>query len=514
MSLWPITRRTFAGMAVLGAGAVCSRRMPLANCAQVTAAAPTMASVGPFPQAGVTVAKPEDFGAVADLHGDSGTDNTSAFRRIGAWLDATGGRVMVGGRYRITAGFAVHRGTMEFTGNGLIRNTTKDDDNYWSNTCVFFGTYFGYSPNNKGINTEIGYDIKDLPAGGVRVVFVNARDAINFPVGTLFYTTDANFYTNSGKISSPFPKASHASVVVSNIGDGAILLRDPAPFAITSRGAISPQARTDKGGFALSNLGIPAITPRIAKNLMVVNGAFESANYNNGQVIHIACHNSWLDFRWISGKDCVGANPVTDSFIQIRGSNYANTMFELAYHHHRVRVPLLRGNRIGSFPSSTVTIVAISEYGNSVTINEIDISDLHAQGDYVFRTAVSLNTPLTTLYSVTIKGAQFCGLAIGSNGQRADQTRIGRIKLIDCGGSKMAPSGLVSIVQIDANEVEIDAIEIDNTQYTTCVVKILPNAGELVKIGYTTLATESSAPLRYRIIDNRSVVKRSPIHLR
>lgn len=479
MTLWPITRRTFAGMAILGAGSACLRHLPPGNAASALAEAP---GDGPGPAPGATVATPEDFGAVGDLQGDAGTDNTEAFRRIGAWLDATGGRLVLNGRYRISGGFAVHRGTMEFIGDAIIRNTTIDRTDYWKNTCIFIGTYFGYGPANSGINTEAGYNILDIGAGESSVRFENAADAKHFQPGAMFYTTDSNFYRNDKGPNSPFAKASHASVVVANSGAGTITLKDSAPFAITSNAGVRPQARTDAGGFSLPGRGVPGTVPRLAKKVTIINGAFESANARGSQVVHIACHDCDLDFRWISGRDCVGANPVTDSRIAIRNAVFTDKLFELAYHHHRVEVPEVRGKRTGSIACATVAIVAVSEYGNGVTIGDIDIADYHVAGDYKFRTAIYLSSPLVKIRTVKIAGVQYCGLAIGSNGQRADRTSIESIKISGSDRSRKGPN-LRRIVQIDADNVEIDKVDIDRLDNVKSAVYILPNSGKSVRVG-------------------------------
>lgn len=442
-----------------------------------------------------TAAMPEDFGAVPDLNGNGGTDNTAAFQALASYINANGGNVILRGKYRITQGFPILRGTWEFIGDAVIRNTVNDNVNYWNNTCVFIGTYFGYGAANNGINTETGYDINPIAAGATQVSFVTASQAAVFPVGSLFFTTDANFYTVTGGGNSPFPKASHASVVV----------------AITANGATKPQARTDAGGFVASDPGVPAGPAKFAKRVHIINGAFESANSANSQVVHFAGYECKLDFRWISGKDCVGANPVVDSQIWIRNAEYCNTLFELAYHHHRVDVPVLRGKRIGATASSTVAIVAISEYGNSVTIGDIDISDYRVAGDYAFRTSVYVVAPLTEIRSALIRSAQYCGLAIGSNGQRGELSRVGRVAILGCSGTTAFGGAYGRAVQIDADKVDIGTIEVDDLDPTGRGVSIISSSGDAIRLGHSRLGGGAGSGVQYRIVDARSTARRKTL---
>jgi hypothetical protein len=203
---------------------------------------------------------------------------------------------------------------------------------------------------------------------------------------------------------------------------------------------------------------------------------------------------------------------VTDSRVQIRNSEYSNTLFELAYHHHRVDVPVLRGKRIGTTACSTVSVVAVTEYGNAVTISDIDCSDYRASGDYAFRTSVNVATPLTEIKSAIIRGAQLCGLVIGSNGQRGNLTRIGRVVVLGCSGTTAFGGAFGRAVQVDADQVDIGTIEVENLESAGAAVNLLSTAGDAVRIAYSRFSTGPAAGVQYRILDQRAVSRRKYIN--
>ncbi|MDE2561270.1 MAG: hypothetical protein KGL48_03390 [Sphingomonadales bacterium] len=453
-------------------------------------------------------ATPEDFGAVSDLDGDNGTDNTAAFLALARFINATGGLARIGGRYRITRGFPIFAGTWEFADKALVRNTTRDGKGFWTNTCVFIGTYFGYGPRDFGLTMEPAYPVLPLAAGAARVRFAQPADAGHFPAGSLIFLTDANTYPGPGGRQTLFARSSHGSRVIANPGDGSLTLRDPLPLAIAAKGAVLPEARTDAGTVPIASLdGVPGNMARIARGVTIVNGAFESAAMGRSQAVHVACVDSNLDFRWVSGYECLGLNPVMDSTISVRDAGYSATLFELAYDHFRVKAPVLFGRRVGQVPANLVPIIAVSEWGHSVAIGSIDVSDYAVPGDYPFRVAISVLTPMTSIQAAIVRGAQYAALNIGALGTRANGSRVGVLKVVGYGSRAGAPG---AAIVIDADDVKVSSLDVSGLARGGVAARFSADSGRNVSIGDIQVEGSDPGAQPKRLDDRRSAAMRVP----
>lgn len=443
---------------------------------------------------------PERFGIRGELEDDdTGHDDTDGFLALSEYVNQFGGHVLLTERYRISEGFPILRGTWEFGDNALIRNTTQDNDgaDYWRNTAVFIGTYFGYGALNNGINTETGYDINPVAAHATSFTFTTAAQAANVAVGSRVYFLDANNYSGSD-----FARASHMSIVKAvNVGTGVCTIRDPFPFAITANGGTKPTVRTDAGGVTHTLAGIPTTTAYLAEGVHIFNGAFESANETNSQTVHIACHDSVLDFRHVRGEACFGLNPCTDTTINVRSTEYTQIFMEIAYHHHRVNSDVLRARRVGSNPLNAVSSFVVSEYGNDTHLGLVDIGDFNIAGDAAQgqRATASIYTPRTEIETMIVRNASWSGFSVGAAGTRCEGSRIGNLAILGATSTG---------VNIDSDQVTINNIQCDGIASGQKAVNVTAACGDAVRIGSARLGAGPNAGTQYRVTDLRSASKR------
>ncbi|MDE2561269.1 MAG: hypothetical protein KGL48_03385 [Sphingomonadales bacterium] len=458
---------------------------------------------------------PEDFGAVADLDGNLGTDNTAAFLALAEHINATGGHVVISGRYRITRGFPMFAGTWEFTGDSVIRNTTIDNVRIWNNTCVFIGTYFGYGVGMTGMNDEATRAILPMAEGSNVVEFADHADAAYYPIGTKVFLRDANFYPSVAGPSS-FNKASHGSTVeICDAANGKLYLRDAAPDAITANGATNPTLVGNLGQVAPSGMpGVPDGVPRLALGVKLINAAFESANEAWSQPVHLSCADSNLEFRRIRGKAGLAGNPVMDTTLILHDGQVSNNAAEIAYYHYRVEIPLCRARRIlSTVPSMDgVGFFVVSEYGHSVTCGVIDLDDVPVAGDNAYRPTVSILTPYVTIDTLTVRNAGYCAINIGTQGTRAEGTRIKSATVLSCAGnaaaidpaSGKAPAAPAAYgVQITSGKVSIADLHVQTLPSIGKAVCIWPQAGDRVALGNVSFAAGAGSGPQYRIADLR-----------
>ena len=440
------------------------RRLFLAGGAAL-AAAPAIVRA----QGAVT---PEQFGAVGDLRGEGGTDDTAAFRRMAAHLDATGATARITRRHRLTGGFALHAGTLEFADGALVRNTSRGGG-HWRDTCLFVGTVFGGGPETTGgINSLPAHAVLPIAAGNDRVRFEAGRTPAGFVRGGLIYLKDGRRYPGARM---DFRVASHVSEIVAVERD-AVVLRHPTPLAI---GGNATAITIPAGGIALDpRFGVPTRTARLARGVRIVNGAFESAQTTPGQcqTVHVACHDSDLDFAWLAGSNCFGINPCSDSSISVRDGEFTDVLYELAMFHARVDGAVIRGRRVGRAKSRSVPPVAISEYGHSVNLGLVEVTDAPQPGD-PSRPTVAVLTPLTTIDTLRVANAGPMAVMIGAGGTRAEGTRIGSLEV--AGGERVG-------VHVDSDGVDIAALSVAGLRASAAVpLRLGPGAGRNVRIGST-----------------------------
>jgi hypothetical protein len=369
------------------------------------------------------VATPEQFGAVGDLDGDAGTDDTLAFRRLGDWLSRTGGRALVTRRHRITAGFALFGGTLSFSDTALIRNTTATPRRFWDGTCLFAGTYFGMGPGPGSLNGEPQIAIEPMDADADRFR-LRGSPPPRFAPGAIVYLKDGSRLPN---VAFDFRRAAHVARIAA-VEAGTVILREPTPVAIGGAPGAPPTALVASDAMPLHpGLGVPAPVCRMARGVTIENGAFESAAdaVGRSQTVHIACADSAFDFRWLAGSNCLGINPCSDSAIAVRDATFSSVLYELAYFHARVSGSLVRGRRVARGAAGGVSPVAITEYGHSVAIDRLDVTDLALPGDSG-RPTVTIATPLTTIEECRVTGASAAAVAVSAV---ARGTRIGSLEI-------------------------------------------------------------------------------------
>ena len=423
---------------------------------------------------------PEQFGAVGDLRGDAGTDDTAAFRRMAAHLDATGATARITRRYRLTGGFALHAGTLEFSDGALVRNTSRGGG-VWRDTCLFVGTVFGGGPRVPGgINSLPEHALLPVPAGSDRMRFAAGRVPRGFAPGALVYLKDGRRYPAAGQ---DFRIASHVAEIVAVDGDGAVL-RHPTPLALG--GGATAMAFPPQGIPLDARWGVPSLAARLARGVRIVNGAFESAQAAPGmsQTVHVACHECDLDFAWLAGSNCLGINPCSDSRIAVREAEFTDGLYELAMFHARVSGAVVRGRRVGRERSRNVPPVAISEYGHSVRLGMVEVTDRPAPGD-ASRPTVAIATPLTTIETLRVANAGGVAVAIGAGGTRAEGTRIGSLEI--AGAERLG-------VNIDTDDVEIGALSVAGLRGRGAVpLRLAKGAGRRVRVGTTRFAPGQAA---------------------
>jgi hypothetical protein len=416
---------------------ILARRQFLSGSAALVAASAVRAQTA--------LVTPEQFGAVGDLRGDSGTDDTAAFRAMAAHLNATGGRALVSRRHRITGGFALYAGALEFTDDALVRNTTRDPRRVWPNTCLFVGTYFGVE-GPTGLNGEPQVAIFPIAEGADRFRVARGRMPAGFAPGALVYLKDGRKVPGARY---DFRMAAHVATIAAIDGD-TVILREPTPLSIGGSAGHPPTSLTPSDALPIAaGLAVPAPVTRLARGVRVINGAFESAQLAPGrsQTVHVACHDCELDFRWLSGSNCLGINPCSDSAIAVRDAEFTNVLYELAYFHARVRGGTIRGARIGTQAAGGVPPVSITEYGHSVDLGLFYDTDRPAPGD-ADRPTVAIATPFTSIETCRVANAGPVGVAIGP---LAGGTRIGALAV--AGAARVG-------VRIDADAVAIGSLAV------------------------------------------------------
>lgn len=426
-------------------------------------------------RAQTAVVTPEQFGAAGDLRGDGGTDDTPAFRRMAAYLDATGATARITRRHRLNGAFALHAGALEFADGALVRNTSRGRG-IWRDTCLFVGTVFGGGPTTAGgINSLPELAVLPLAAGSDRLRFADGRVPPGFAPGTLVYVKDGRRYPGAGM---DFRVASHVSEVVA-VDRDAVILRHPAPRAV---GGGATAITIPRRGIALDpRFGVPAQSGRLARGVRIVNGAFESAQTApaQAQTVHVACHASDLDFRWLAGSACLGINPCSDSRIAVRDAEFTDVLYELAMFHARVRGETIRGRRVGRENARGVSPVTISEYGHSVDLGLVEVTDAPGPGD-ANRPTVSIVTPLTRIDTLRVANAGPVAVLIGAAGTRAEGTRIGSLEI--AGGMRFG-------VWVESDDVEIGALSVAGLRADGAVpVRIGREVGRNLRIGATRFA--------------------------
>ncbi|MGN6496834.1 MAG: hypothetical protein ACTHK5_05760 [Tsuneonella sp.] len=431
----------------------------------------------------VPVATPEQFGAVGDLDGNRGTDDTLAFRRLGHWLSSTGGRALVTRRHRITVGFTLFGGTLSFADTGLIRNTIVRPRAPWDGTCLFAGTYFGVTGPGS-LNGEAPLAIEPMAAGADRFRVRGGAVPPRFAVGALVYLKDGRRIPGAAH---DFRLAAHIARIAAVDGD-TVVLREPSPVAIGGGANALATALVASDALPLHPaLGVPAPYTRMARGVRIENGAFESAANEVGksQTVHIACADSAFDFRWLAGSACLGINPCSDTAITVRDAEFSSVLYELAYFHARVSGSAVRGRRIARGPAGGVPPVSITEYGHSVAIDQVDVTDLAVPGDHG-RPTIAIATPLTTLGECRVAGASGAAASITA---AAVGTRIGSLD-IDGGRG----NGLI----VGADHVSIERARI-SARSNGVPVLLTAEAGADVRLGTLDLAPgESVRDLRRR----------------
>lgn len=420
-----------------------------------------------------SVATPEQFGAVGDLDGDSGTDDTLAFRRLGAWLSSTGGVARVTRRHRITGGFALFAGTLGFGDEALIRNTNTRPRAFWDATCLFAGTYFGVGPGPGSLNGELTVPIDPVAGGADRFRVRGSSAPPRFAPGAIVYLKDGNRIPGAA---FDFRLAGHVARIAAVEGR-TVILREPSPVALG--GASGPPATALVASDAMPlhpGLGVPAPFTRLARGVRIENAAFESAADSPGksQVVHIACADSAFDFRWLAGAGCLGINPCSDTTIDLHDAAFSDVLFELAYFHARVRGSIVRGRRVPRGAGGGVAPVSITEYGHSVQIDRLEVADLAVPGDSG-RPTVAIATPLTAIGDCRVTNASAGSLAIS---HAASGTRIGSLA-IDGGRG----NGLI----VGADHVSIERARI-SARSNGVPVLLTAQAGADVRLGTLDLA--------------------------
>lgn len=387
--------------------------------------------------------------------GDGITDDLAGYTAMCNYCSDTGDTVTVKSadvKYTVSRGPALYSGFLSFESNAVISNTANDNTNFWNNTALFVGSYFGYDADH-GINGETPYQISDVGISDKYITLETLSDADNFSVGDVIYLKDANNYG-----STDFAINSHVTEVLAI--DGAVItMRDSTPVAITSDGATKPDVRIATNSIVPPSniIGIPQVA-RLARNVGIINGQFESVADTYSQVVHVACHDSELDFKYVKGSQLFGINPCSYTKINLRNGLYQLRAFELAYHHSYVSVDYFKASRFSLPKDGTASEPAfsISEYGNNFTFLTIDIDDEDWLDDDD-NACVSFTAPINIGQTIKTNGSQNTSVSIGANSERCEGTIIDQIVI---NGS--SNNGL----SLDSHGVTIKTLNVDGLPST------------------------------------------------
>lgn len=363
---------------------------------------------------------------------DSGvTDNSKAWIACCKYL-SSGGSMFVpsageGNSYDIRQGGGMFAGKLRFEPNALIRNVANETVNFWYNTCIFVGSYFGFNVIG-GINREVSYDIDNASIGDNEITLSEAPAAGTFNAGDVIYLLDANVYDGTDGRPTEFHVGSHITEVL-EINGPVITLRDNIPIAITASDTESATVRIATNSLPTSRVGAPD-TATLARNVTIENAQFESIVDSFSQVVHASSHESIIDCDYIKGSVLFGINPCSYSSLTCRNGLYHVRGVELAYHHSYVNLSDIKLTRTG-IPANPRLIslpFGITEYGNNVSGSNIIINDYSWEGN-LGNSAMGLFTPMNCFSNVTINGSQNNSLTIGVNAERAEFTTINNLNI-------------------------------------------------------------------------------------
>lgn len=430
-----------------------------------------------------------DFGMI----GDSVTFDTDAYLKLCDYISDTGETVKIKSTptyYNIRLGGAQYAGTLDFEDHALIRNTGNERIDFWKNSCLFAGSYFGYNVTH-GMNTETNYDIEDALISAKEIVLVNAGDAADFVVGDNVYLRDPNLYGTSD-----FSISAHASRVVSidTVG-GIITLRDALETPMTSDGATKSVIirATNNRPAPTTILGIPPLI-KLCKDASVINGQFQSDADTFSQVVHISSDNCNFDFRYIKGSVLLGINPCSDTVIDVYEGLYHLRGFELAYFHSRVHSNYLNLVRDADPISGTSVPFTVSEYGNSYTFDRIIVNDYDYAGNLGL-SAVSFFTPNNRGGSLIVNGSQNNAITFGSGVERAENTRIDNV--IVNGATNRG-------VTVNSPDVHIGYLKVDSIPAGSMAVRVFSGVTGFT-LDRADLGTESAPGSQYSITDDNGI---------
>lgn len=322
------------------------------------------------------------------------------------------------------------------------------------------------------VQADTAYNIADAPAGQDYLDFDTLAHVSNFTVGAEIFILGGEYQPSS----TDYYKASHATIV-KEIDGNRVYLRDKLPLALVTGDAGSPTARKLSTNLTRINMqGVPA-EALLAKGVRFINAAFESAEPELSQVVHMACWDCDLDFRYLKGGALMGANPCVDTRLSLKHGEYGQRAYELAYHHHRVNTTFWRARRF--YQSETPRPpFAIGEWGSNSRIGYLDIEDEDWAGD-TGNSNLYLLSPGLYIESAQITGSQGAGVAIGVNGSWATGTTINNLRI-----NSPATNGLV----VDCPDVTIGNLVIENQPVSTKAVWVKSGASlntRLIRFGGT-----------------------------
>jgi hypothetical protein len=408
------------------------------------------------------------FGAKADA---GVTDSTIAFQNWSKYLNTNKGSGYIPGvdtYYKITEGFVILSG-IDIYGDGessWVRNTANDEIDFWNNTCLFFGTYFG------GLDEfydETSYNVDDITAGARTITLSTGGAGSNFSTGSIGLISDPHLTTGA---TTPYNIHEHMNEVVSVAGD-VLTLKYPIKDGYTADGG-SPvliYKETNTNASTIIPSTYTGYNTELAKNSSVKNIKFTQDVSTFGQTVHVACYESLIEGLVVEGASGWGINPCSYTTFNKLKTSFRQTGFEMAYCHNDVLIDGFEITRIGSSATSLGTIV-FSETGQDVRLTNFNAFG-YTGGDANVG-IISAGTWRTHISHGTIDGSDGNGITFiqdeKSNGSSAEYTDI----------MNQDTQG----VYVRSNDVSVSHVNVKNT----------PAAQEAISV--------ESGVTRYRIENN------------
>jgi hypothetical protein len=364
-----------------------------------------------------------DFGGIPE------GDSTSAWIAAANWLNATSGTLTIpSGRALVTSAPAIYNGTVIHEDGGIIVNTANDSTNFWNNTCVFYGSYFGI---DSGVLLETSYSIQNAAAGDNVINFTTSSESSDFSIGDIVFAHGASKYAGTDFFTASFVS------IVTVVGTGFIQVRDPVMSALLANGA-SATLYKQSGTLANTETGKPAFQ-KMAQGVRVINGQYESQSKTFSQVVHISAIDCDFEISYAKGRDVFGINPCAHTKIDILDCQYYRRGLELAYFHYKVISDFIKVTQATEATDTTQSITPFStaEFGEGCSFGIIDISASKTLSD-VNNACFAPTTPRHTVEKLITSGGTGLGASFTAGRATDIVVNIAEIKSAATNGIRVS----------------------------------------------------------------------------